>query len=203
MTRVSPPCVVSVLPVWLWRGVPSTHYRPGGLTFFENWRATIPRTGGQPSRELANTHVRPCLGGGRFFFGLAFFVRKATPENWRATIPRTGGQPSRELAGNHPENWRSAIPRIDGQPARRVGKQDVRENARCVDASQLAKALGGIEMARVSPPCAFRFCLYGFGGECRPRVSAPGGRHCYYNNVSDGIIANLVMVPLSPQRGKT
>jgi len=79
----------------------------------------------------------------------------------------------------------------------------VRENARCVDASQLAKALGGIEMARVSPPCAFRFCLYGFGGECRPRVSAPGGRHCYYNNVSDGIIANLVMVPLSPQREKT
>ena len=112
MTRVSPPCVVSVLPVWLWRGVPSTHYRPGGLTFFENWRATIPRTGGQPSRELANTHVRPCLGGGRFFFSSCLFCSQGHsrelagdhPENWRAAIPRTGGQPSRELAVSHPEN---------------------------------------------------------------------------------------------------
>ena len=113
MTRVSPPCVVSVLPVWLWRGVPSTHYRPGGLTFFENWRATIPRTGGQPSRELANTHVRPCLGGGRFVFLVLPFL-------FARPLPRIGGRPSRELAGSHPENWRATIPRTGGQPSREL-----------------------------------------------------------------------------------
>ena len=37
----------------------------------ENWRATNPRTGGRPARELAGDQ----------------------PENWRATNPRTGGRP--------------------------------------------------------------------------------------------------------------
>ena len=58
-----------------------------------NPRATNPRTGGRPTRDLAGDQ----------------------PETWRATDPRTGGRPTRELAGDRPENWRATNPRI-GRP---------------------------------------------------------------------------------------
>ena len=72
-----------------------------------------------------------------------------------------------------------------------------------MDASQLTKALGGIEMTRVSPPCVVSVLPVWLWRGVPSTHYRPGGRHCYYNNVSDGIIANLVMVPLSPQREKT
>ena len=62
----------------------------------QNWRATIPKTGGRPSHAGA----RQCdvYAGER---GAQRARRARRASTFRATIPRTGGRPSQELADGH------------------------------------------------------------------------------------------------------
>jgi hypothetical protein len=60
----------------------------------ENWRATIPRTGGRLSQELAGDQ----------------------PKEWRATNPRNGGRPTQGMAGDQPKKWWATNPRNGGRP---------------------------------------------------------------------------------------